>query len=210
MNYPEFGIAIENCRGVSRTAKATLSIAWYAAHLRPESAAGGVALDLGTGAGFVAIYLQSQGWECRAADISPAALQCAVRNAAANGMQLAVQLSDLFGSISGQFDLIVFNPPYGHSTSGLLTRPVEFLKSLMSRDSALIANLGYVLIKRQRRRLISRFLEQLPRHLREDGTALLVLHPSELDLVASWQAEVLEQQRWDWIVALQRPAHPAS
>ena len=209
MNYPEFGIAIENCRGVSRTAKSTLSIAWYAAHLRPESAAGG-ALDLGTGAGFVAIYLQSQGWECKAADISPAALQCAVRNAAANGMQLAVQLSDLFGSISGQFDLIVFNPPYGHSAPGLLTPLVEILKSLMPRDNALIVNLGYALIKRQRRQLISRFLEQLPRHLREDGTALLVLHPTEMGLVASWQVEVLERQRWDWIVALQRPARPTS
>lgn len=203
MNYPEFGIAVENCRGVSHTGPDTLLLARHVARLRTEP---GAALDLGAGAGFVAIYLQSQGWRCLAADISPAALQCAARNAAANGMRLAVQLSDLFGSISGQFDLIAFNPPYGHSAPGLLTRPVEFLKSWLPRDNALIANLGYALIKRQRRQLISRFLAQLPRHLRKDGTALLVLHPTEMALVASWQVEVLERQRWDWIVALQRPA----
>ena len=121
-----------------------------------------------------------------------------------------MQLSDLFGSISGQFDLIAFNPPYGHSAPGPLLRPLEFLKSLLPRDSALIANLGYALIKRQRRQLISRFLEQLPRHLRKDGTVLLVLHPSEMDLVASWPVAVLERQRWNWIVALQRPVCVAS
>lgn len=207
MNYPEFGIAIENCRGVSHTGPDTLLLARHVARLRTEP---GAALDLGAGAGFVAIYLQSQGWRCLAADISPAALQCAVRNAAANGMRLAVQLSDLFGSINGQFDLIVFNPPYGHSAPGPLLRPLEFLKSLMPRDSALIANLGYALIKKQRRPLISRFLGQLPRHLRQDGTALLVLHPSEMDLVASWPVAVLERQRWNWIVALQRPVCVAS
>ena len=207
MNYPEFGISIQNCRGVSHTGPDTLLLARHVARLRTEP---GAALDLGAGAGFVAIYLQSQGWECLAADISPAALQCAVRNAAANGMRLAVQLSDLFDSISGQFDLIAFNPPYGHSAPGPLLRPLEFLKSLLPRDSALIANLGYALIKRQRRQLISRFLEQLPRHLRKDGTALLVLHPSEMDLVASWPVAVLERQRWNWIVALQRPVCVAS
>lgn len=207
MNYPEFGIAIENCRGVSHTGPDTLLLARHVARLRAEP---GAALDLGAGAGFVAIYLQSQGWRCLAADISPAALQCAARNAAANGMRLAVQLSDLFGSISGQFDLIAFNPPYGHSAPGPLLRPVEFLKSLMPRDSAWIANWGYALIKKQRRRLISRFLEQLPRHLRKDGTALLVLRSSEFDLVESWPATVLGHQRWDWIVALQRPDVAAS
>lgn len=71
-------------------------------------------LDLGTGTGAILISLLA---ERRAAtgigvDLSPAALEVARRNAARIGVDAEFILSDWFDRITGDFDLIVSNPPY--------------------------------------------------------------------------------------------------
>jgi release factor glutamine methyltransferase len=73
-------------------------------------------LDLGTGTGCILLSLladcpQAQGI---GADISPAALAVAQRNAAALGLSPRARFvqSDWFAAVSGGFDLIVSNPPY--------------------------------------------------------------------------------------------------
>tara|TARA_B110000003_G_scaffold85869_3_gene87891 strand:+ start:1472 stop:2305 length:834 start_codon:yes stop_codon:yes gene_type:complete len=73
-------------------------------------------LDLGTGSGVLAVTLVAE-WpdaQAVASDISNAALAIAKANAAAHGVAGRVEFccSDWFAAISGQFDLIVSNPPY--------------------------------------------------------------------------------------------------
>lgn len=73
-------------------------------------------LDLGTGSGVLAVTLLAEWLDANAvaSDISNAALAIAKTNAAKHGVAARVEFccSDWLDKISGQFDLIVSNPPY--------------------------------------------------------------------------------------------------
>lgn len=76
-------------------------------------------LDIGTGSGAIAVtaaVMLGEKASVTAADISRGALECAKRNAEANGAGGAVRFieSDLFAAIEKgeKFDVIVSNPPY--------------------------------------------------------------------------------------------------
>ncbi len=73
-------------------------------------------LDLGTGSGVLAVTLLAEWPDANAvaSDISNAALAIAKTNAAKHGVAARVEFccSDWLDKISGQFDLIVSNPPY--------------------------------------------------------------------------------------------------
>ncbi|WP_028714333.1 peptide chain release factor N(5)-glutamine methyltransferase [Paracoccus sp. J55] len=71
-------------------------------------------LDLGTGTGAILISLLAErpGARGLGTDISPAALELAQENAAKLGVCADFLESDWFASVSGEFDLIVSNPPY--------------------------------------------------------------------------------------------------
>lgn len=81
------------------------------AKMAAEAAAPGRALDLGTGTGYVGLYLAQHGWQVDAVDISPRALELARANAERNGLFVDIYLSDLFDQVQGKFDVIAFNPP---------------------------------------------------------------------------------------------------
>lgn len=82
--------------------------------LQENSRAGLRVLDIGTGSGAIAISLAKErpDWELVAVDISPEALVLAQENAASNHVSVQFLHSDLFQAVSGQFDIIVSNPPY--------------------------------------------------------------------------------------------------
>lgn len=73
-------------------------------------------LDLGTGSGIIAITLLGEWPAARAlaTDLSPSALAVAAENAARHGVapRLTLQQADWWTGITGEFDLILSNPPY--------------------------------------------------------------------------------------------------
>lgn len=71
-------------------------------------------LDIGTGSGAIAISLKSarSDWQVTASDISQGALQLAEENSKLNQVSLDFVESDVFGQITGTFDVIISNPPY--------------------------------------------------------------------------------------------------
>ena len=73
-------------------------------------------LDLGTGAGSVAVCLALEDPEAQvcASDLSETALALARENAESNGAggRITFFKSDLLDSVPGKFDMIVSNPPY--------------------------------------------------------------------------------------------------
>lgn len=71
-------------------------------------------LDIGTGCGFLAIVAANDGGVVVATDINPNAIECARFNARSQDLdgRIDFRLGDLFSPVSGEFDLIVFNPPY--------------------------------------------------------------------------------------------------
>ncbi len=75
---------------------------------------GGVAADVGTGTGAIALALKSEGtfetvW---GVDISAAALALAQTNGERTGIDIRWGLGDLLAPITGEVDLLVSNPPY--------------------------------------------------------------------------------------------------
>lgn len=86
------------------------------------------ALDLCCGTGCIGISLRKlSDVAVTLADISPACLALARKNAARNEADVSFCESDLFGAVSGKFDLIACNPPY-IETGALdgLQREVQF------------------------------------------------------------------------------------
>ena len=72
-------------------------------------------LDLGTGTGAIALALASErpGWSLVAVDREPEAVALAIGNRDRLGLaNVTVLASDWFAAVSGEFELIVSNPPY--------------------------------------------------------------------------------------------------
>ena len=116
---------------------------WALEPLQPPLPPAARVLDLGTGSGAIALALQQArpAWQVSAIDASPDAVAVARSNALALGLQVPVTLSRWLDSVSGEFELIVSNPPYvregdphlaalGHEPAQALTAGVDGLDDL--------------------------------------------------------------------------------
>ncbi|MGA3109854.1 MAG: HemK2/MTQ2 family protein methyltransferase [Candidatus Bathyarchaeia archaeon] len=111
-------------------------------------------LDLGTGSGLLGLYCALHSAHVTASDIDEAAINHTANAARLLGVELKLVVSDLFSNVPGQFDLILFNPPY--------------LPSKDIHDKTVDGGHRGTVV-------INRFLRELPLHLRTDGEALLLV-----------------------------------
>ncbi len=96
-------------------------------------------LEIGTGSGAIAIALAHifPTAFIVATDISETALTCAHTNIRNHGLDTRITLmrGDMFDALSGQFDMIISNPPYiPHSRLPALPRSVRNFEPLSSLD----------------------------------------------------------------------------
>jgi release factor glutamine methyltransferase len=119
-------------------------------------------LELGTGCGLLAILAAKAGAKVVVTDINPAALKCARANAVKHRVRdrIDFRLGDLFEPVVGDhFDLVMFNPPY------LPVDPEEALCGPLDRAWEAGPD---------GRRIIDRFLRELPNYLMPNGRILFV------------------------------------
>ena len=71
-------------------------------------------LDMGTGSGIQAILAASKSNNVTAVDVNPFAVECAKLNVNSNKLSSRIKVleSDLFKTVKGKFDLIIFDPPF--------------------------------------------------------------------------------------------------
>ena len=85
----------------------------FARWLQRQALAGKSVLDLGCGAGLLALTCAQAGARVTAVDINPDAVAATSRNARKNGLSVDCKQSNQFASVADQrFDLVVINPPY--------------------------------------------------------------------------------------------------
>jgi release factor glutamine methyltransferase len=135
---------------------------------------GGVALDLGTGSGALAIALAlgRPGAAVTAVDLSPGALEVARANAAALGAAVTFLAGDLYAPVEAGagFDVIVSNPPY------LPSGELPGLQREVQREPRLALDGGADGLD-----LLRRVVAGAPARLKPGGTLLLEMHESHLE-----------------------------
>ena len=101
------------------------------------SIGGKTLLDLCCGTGCIGVSLaRLGGFEVAFGDISPDCLALARENAALNGVAGSFVLTDMFGNISGSYDMICVNPPY------IPTSELASLQAEVKREPALALDGG--------------------------------------------------------------------
>jgi 16S rRNA G1207 methylase RsmC len=171
---PHSEIRIENALGVCSVREDTRLLAEVAGQDRTL----GRALDLGTGSGYVAIYLAQRGWDVDAADISPRALDLTRHNAELNGVMPHIFQSDLFGAVRGPYDVIACNPPMrGDETEGsrLVTATLRRVGALAN----LLMRVTQPVLERKRLGFLARIAAGARPYLATGGRLLLVISPLE-------------------------------
>jgi release factor glutamine methyltransferase len=111
-------------------------------------------LDMGTGSGILGLFAVIRGANVTMADIDEPSVRHATSAAESLGVNVNSITSDLFSNIHGQFDVILFNPPY--------------LPSTTTTDIATDGGPKGVAVT-------DRFLGELPEHLKKNGTAFLLV-----------------------------------
>lgn len=141
------------------------------------------ALDMGTGTGYVAVYLAQRGFAVDAVDVSLRALQVAQANAAAAGVQVRVYPSNLFEAVTDCYDVIAFNPPMNPNESEV-TRWLTSTLRRWNRLARLLMRLGARLGVGRRDRFLADFVREARLRLNENGRLLIVLEPREIQTLA--------------------------
>ena len=149
-----------------------------------EPARPGRALDLGTGTGYVGLYLAQRGWKVEAVDISPRALTLAQRNAERNRLKMGIYASNLFDNVTGRFDVITFNPPLRTDETEVSRVFFSLLRRVPSISRWLMRLFGG-LFESDRHGFLMQVFAGARRHLNPGGTLLLLISQDETDQLAA-------------------------
>jgi len=189
LRYKEFNnIEIISEFGVSGISTTTLILARESKKVNFE-----FSIDIGTGTGFIPIYLSTCGKKCDGIDINPKSIDCAKKNGKLNNLKINFYLSDFFENVTEKYDLIIFNPPFGNTDSSFFMKYVEHFKSLIQNDNRFFLRFSYYLIKKQRIKLLERFFKTYKKCLKEKGIILIYLHPSEFYFLNGMKFIVIEE-----------------
>jgi 16S rRNA G1207 methylase RsmC len=167
-------IRIENALGVCCVSEDTRLLAQIAVQGSPLRG-----LDLGTGTGFVAIYLALAGWDMDAVDLSMRALNVAERNGRLNHVTINFFQSDLFDAVQGHYDMIACNAPMrGNETelSRLFTATLRRIGPL----GILVMRITHPFLKRKRLGFLVKIIRGAQLHLKENGRLCMVLFTFEM------------------------------
>ncbi|MFR3907176.1 MAG: peptide chain release factor N(5)-glutamine methyltransferase [Christensenellales bacterium] len=148
------------------------------------SIGGKTLLDLCCGTGCIGVSLAKLGgFEVAFGDISPDCLALARENAALNGVAGSFVLTDMFGNISGSYDMICVNPPY------IPTSELASLQAEVKREPVLALDGGADGLDFYRR--ISR---DYAAHLSPGGTLLMEVGAGQAEDVAEMfpKAEIIK------------------
>lgn len=148
------------------------------------SIGGKTLLDLCCGTGCIGVSLAKLGgFEVTFGDISPDCLALARENAALNGVPGSFVLTDMFGNISGSYDMICVNPPY------IPTSELASLQAEVKREPRLALDGGADGLDFYRR--ISR---DYAAHLNPGGTLLMEIGAGQAADVAEMfsKAEIIK------------------
>ena len=198
MIFKDFkNIKIENSLGVSPSGKDTQFFAKHANKLNFKSA-----LDVGTGTGFIPIYLVKNGYNCDGSDINLKAIECASNNAKKNNCEINFFVSDLFDKVTKKYDLIIFNAPLGDYSSTFLSKYLEMAKSVFPKESKILHKATFELTKNQRKNLFTRFFDSVKQFQTSNGKILMSIHTPELHLVEKMTYEILEEYDDIWRLIL--------
>jgi 16S rRNA G1207 methylase RsmC len=174
----EAAIRIEDGFGVCGVRDDTRLLAQMAGEAGGHPGAPRRGLDLGTGSGYVGIYLALRGWQVDAVDVSPRALAQARRNADANGATMRLYESNLFSAVRGPYDVIAFNPPMrADETEG--SRFVTASLRRIGPLANLLMRLTQPVLERKRLSFLAEIARSAEPHLAQGGRLLLVISPLE-------------------------------
>jgi len=171
-------IRIEDSLGVCGVREDTRLLAEVAHQTLGTSCRPARALDMGTGSGYVGIYLALRGWLVDATDVSARALALARHNAELNGVAIQLFESNLFSAARGPYDVIAFNPPMrADETEGsrVITaslRRVGVLANLLMRVTQPV-------LERKRLGFLAQVARDARPYLTTCGRLLLVISPLE-------------------------------
>lgn len=136
-------------------------------------------LDLGTGSGAIILTLLAERPQAVgvATDLSEAALRVAADNATALGVidRVQFEVSDWFKAVSGEYDLIVSNPPYiAVDEMDALQREVRLYEPRMALTDEADGLIAY-----------RKITAGAPAHLRNGGRLLVEIGPTQGGAVAA-------------------------
>lgn len=119
-----------------------------------EEYAHGRVIDIGTGSGIQGITAALKCCNVTFTDVDKNAIDSAKENCKLNKVNGIFKLSNMFDSVTGKFDTIIFNPPY---------LPVEEVNGEKAFDGG-----------KDGRKFMNIFLKEYNSYLKKDGIALLL------------------------------------
>ena len=173
-------IQIQERLGVAGVREDTRRLAELA-HREPP----GKALDMGTGTGYIAIWLALHGWDVDATDISPRAVALAQENARLNQARVRIFQSDLFSQVTDRYDVILFNPPMRADETDWTRLVTSFFRRSQT-VSGLLMRLTHRRLERARIPFLMDFCHEALAYLKPGGRLLLV--------ISRFEAETLDQR----------------